>query len=147
MLFPLVPFGTFLLLLLPLCRGVVLRASGPDCYVHSGSWPGSCSCVLMCVLCCFAVLVLAWLVMHSGSWTLLCMSREAYAMPVHHVYVLMFESFKQTLNQTKHNQQCADAVAVHVSDVPLLVMVVWVLIFYCVRILSQRRVGGSSSPF
>ena len=36
-------------------------------------------------------------------------------MPVHHVYVLMFELFKQTLNQTKHNQQCADAVAVHVS--------------------------------
>ena len=68
-------------------------------------------------------------------------------MPVHHVYVLMFELFKQTLNQTKHNQQCADAVAVHVSHVPLLVMLVQVLTFYFVRILSHRRVGGSSSPF
>ena len=65
-------------------------------------------------------------------------------MPVHHVYVLMFESFKQTLNQTKHNQQCADAVAVHVSDVPLLVMVGWVS---PVNIFFSEEGGREFIPF
>ena len=67
-------------------------------------------------------------------------------MPVHHVYVLMFKLFKQTLNQTKHNQQCADAVAVHVSHVLLLVMLVQVLTFYFVRIFFSEEGGREFIP-
>ena len=67
-------------------------------------------------------------------------------MPVHHVYVLMFKLFKQTLNQTKHNQQCADAVAVHVSHVLLLVMLVQVLTFYFARIFFSEEGGREFIP-
>ena len=67
-------------------------------------------------------------------------------MPVHHVYVLMFKLFKQTLKQTKHNQQCADAVAVHVSHAPLLLMLVQVLTFYFVRIFISEEGGREFIP-